>query len=65
MCMRGNLYLRTEMAEADQPRLQALLRLLETAARAARRVNGRLSEAGAWPTTTSIAWTHTTRPGDT
>ena len=64
MCMRGNVYLRTEMAEADQPRLQALLRLLETAARAAQRVNGRMSEAGAWPTTTAIAWTHSTRPGD-
>lgn len=64
MCMRGNLYLRTEMAEADLSRLQAFVRLLECAAREALRVNGRLSEAGAWPTTTSIAWTHSTRPGD-
>ena len=64
MCLRGNLYLRTEMAEADLPKVQALVRLLEIAARAALRVNGRLSEAGAWPTTTSIAWTHSTRPGD-
>lgn len=64
MCLRGNLYLRTEMSEADLPKLQALVRLLECAAREAQRVNGRLSEAGAWPTTTSIAWTHTTRPGD-
>ncbi len=64
MCLRGNLYLRTEMAEADLPKLQALVRLLECAAREAQRVNGRLSDTGAWPTTTSIAWTHTTRPGD-
>jgi hypothetical protein len=64
MCMRGNLYLRTEMAEADLPKVQALVKLLETAAREALRVNARLSDAGAWPTTTSIAWTHSTRPGD-
>lgn len=64
MCMRGNLYLRTEMSEADQPRLLGFVRLLECAALAARRVNGRLSEGGAWPTTTSVAWTHTTRSGD-
>ena len=64
MCMRGNLYLRTEMAEADLPRVQALVRLLECAAREAHRVNGRLSDNGAWPTTTSVAWTPSTRPGD-
>lgn len=64
MSLRGNLYLRTEMSEAELPKVQALVRLLETAAREAQRVNGRLSESGAWPTTTSIAWTHTTRPGD-
>lgn len=65
MCMRGNLYLRTEMAEPDQPKVQALVRLLEVAAREALRVNGRISDAGAWPTTTSIAWPHAaTRPGD-
>ncbi len=64
MSMRGNLYLRTEMAEADIGKVQALVRLLECAAREAQRVNGRLSDAGAWPTTTSIAWTHSTRPGE-
>jgi hypothetical protein len=64
MCMRGNLYLRTEMAEADLDKLQALVRLLEIAAREALRVNARLADNGAWPTTTSIAWTHSTRPGD-
>ena len=64
MSMRGNLYLRTEMAEADLPKVQALVRLLEVAAREALRVNARLSDSGAWPTTTSIAWTPSTRPGD-
>lgn len=64
MSMRGNLYLRTEMAEPDLPKVQALVRLLECAAREAHRVNGRLTDAGAWPTTTSVAWTPTTRPGD-
>ena len=64
MCMRGNLYLRTEMSEADLPKLQGLVRLLETAAREAQRISGRLAEGGAWPTTTSIAWTPSTRTGD-
>jgi hypothetical protein len=64
MSLRGNLYLRTEMSEAELPKLQALVRLLETAAREAQRLNGRLSEGGAWPTTTSIAWTPSTRTGD-
>ena len=64
MSMRGNLYLRTEMSGPDLPKVQALVRLLEAAARAAQRVNGRLSDAGAWPTTQSVAWTHSTRPGE-
>lgn len=64
MCLRGNLYLRTAMPEAELPKLQALVRLLECAAREAVRVNGQLSEGGAWPTTTSIAWTHSTRTGE-
>ncbi|MGQ3051471.1 MAG: hypothetical protein ACT6S0_06775 [Roseateles sp.] len=64
MSMRGNLYLRTEMSEPDLPKVQAFVRLLECAAREALRVNGRLSDTGAWPTTTSIAFTPSTRPGD-
>ncbi|MFG6466388.1 hypothetical protein [Roseateles sp. BYS87W] len=64
MAMRGNLYLRTSMAEADAARIQALVRLLESAARAAEVLSARVSETGAWPTTSSIAWSHTTRPGD-
>ena len=62
MSLRGNLYLRTEMSQAELPTVQGLVRLLEIAAREALRVNGRLSEAGAWPTTTSVAWHHSTRP---
>lgn len=61
MCMRGNLYLRTAMADPDLPKVQALVRLLECAAREAQRVAAKMSEGGAWPTTTSIAWTHSTR----
>ena len=57
MTMRGNVYLRTSMPEADLPKIQALLKLLETACREAQKVNGRLSETGSpWPTTTSVAW---------
>jgi hypothetical protein len=62
MCMRGNLYLRTAMAEPDLPKVQAFVRLLEIAAREAQRVASKLSEGGAWPTTSSIAWTHSSRP---
>ncbi|MFT7724585.1 MAG: hypothetical protein QM788_17435 [Roseateles sp.] len=57
MAMRGNLYLRAGLDEADLPRVQGLVWLLECAARAARRVGERLSDSGAWPTTTSVAWT--------
>jgi len=56
MTMRGNVYLRTAMAEPDLAKIQALLKVLETACREAQRVNARLSEAGPWPTTTSVAW---------
>lgn len=56
MVMRGNVYLRTPMAEPDLDEIQALLRLLESACREAQRVNVRLSDGGPWPTTTSVAW---------
>lgn len=56
MTMRGNVYLRTAMVEAQLPLIQALVKLLEVACREAQRVNGRLSESGPWPTTTSVAW---------
>jgi hypothetical protein len=62
MCMRGNLYLRAAMAEPELPRVEGLVRLLECATRAALRVNGQLSENGVWPTTTSVAWQHSSRP---
>lgn len=63
MTMRGNVYLRTAMAEASLPKIQALVKLLEAAAREALRVNARLSDAGLWPTTTSVAW-QSSRPED-
>ena len=56
MSMRGNVYLRTSMPEAELGKIQALVRLLECACREAQRVNSRLSESGPWPTTTSVAW---------
>ena len=62
MSMRGNLYLRTQMDEPDLPQVQAFVRLLETAAREAHRAANKMSDGGAWPTTTSIAWTPSVRP---
>lgn len=56
MTLRGNAYLRTAMEQPSLAAIQGLLRLLEVACREAQRVNGRLSESGPWPTTTSIAW---------
>ncbi|MBV8380737.1 MAG: hypothetical protein JO369_08275 [Paucibacter sp.] len=56
MTMRGNVYLRTSMETPDLDKIQALVRLLESACREAQRVNNRLADGGPWPTTTSIAW---------
>ncbi|MCZ8076065.1 MAG: hypothetical protein O9341_18255 [Paucibacter sp.] len=63
MTLRGNAYLRTAMEQPSLAAIQGLLRLLEVACREAQRVNGRLSESGPWPTTTSIAW-QSSRPED-
>jgi hypothetical protein len=56
MSMRGNVYLRTAMPEADLPKIQAFVKLLEIACREALRVNSRLGDGSPWPTTTSVAW---------
>ncbi len=64
MSMRGNLYLRTAMPEADDAQIQALVRLLECAARESARLGDRLSESGPWPSTSAAAWQHSTRPSD-
>lgn len=64
MALRGNVYLRTAMEEPDLGRIQALVRLLEAAARDAQRINGRLADGGAWPSTAAAAWQFTTRPGE-
>ncbi|MDC8784429.1 hypothetical protein [Roseateles koreensis] len=61
MTMRGNVYLRTAMAEPSLAKIQALVRLLEAACREASRINSKLSDRGPWPTTTSVAW-HSSSP---
>ncbi len=63
MSMRGNLYLRTAMSVPDLGRIQALLGLLECAAREAQRINGRLSDPGGWATTSAATFL-STRPSD-
>ncbi|ALT76937.1 MAG: hypothetical protein K2W93_04695 [Burkholderiaceae bacterium] len=63
MTMRGNVYLRTAMTEPTLPKIQALVRVLESACREALRINGKLSERGPWPTTTSVAW-HSSTPDE-
>jgi hypothetical protein len=63
MTTRGNVYLRMALAEASLPTIQALTRVLELACKEAQRVNGRLSDRGPWPTTTSVAW-QSSRPDD-
>jgi hypothetical protein len=61
MCLRGNLYLRVSMPEPDLERVQALVRLLEVAAREAYRIQGRIGEAVNWPTTMASTF-QSTRP---
>ncbi|MDM4764845.1 hypothetical protein [Pelomonas sp. SE-A7] len=56
LTMRGNAYLRTAMEVPDLDEIQSFVKLMEAAAREARQVNNRLSETGAWQTTSSIAW---------
>jgi hypothetical protein len=56
MTMRGNVYLRSAMAEADLGKIQALFKVLEIACKEAALVNSRLSDRSPWPTTTSVAW---------
>jgi hypothetical protein len=56
MALRGNVYLRVAMDEAQLPEIQSLVKLLEIACREAQRVSARLADGGPWPTTTSVAW---------
>jgi len=56
LTQRGNLYLRTSMTEPQFDRIKGLVKLAETAAREAQQLQLRLGEAGAWPTTSSMAW---------
>ncbi len=64
MSLRGNVYLRTSMAEVSLPEVQTLLKVLEAACHSALSVNQRLGEAGPWPTTTSVAWHNRPSEGD-
>ena len=56
MAMRGNAYLRTSMPEPSLQEIQGLVKVLELACRELLKVNEKLSDRGAWPTTTSVAW---------
>lgn len=56
LTLRGNVYLRTAMAEPGLDEIQALARVLDAAAHGAQQVSQRLGEGGPWPTTTSVAW---------
>ena len=56
LTQRGNLYLRTTMAEPQFEQVKGLVKLAETAAREAQQLQLRIGEAGAWPTTSSMAW---------
>jgi hypothetical protein len=64
LTQRGNLYLRTLMPEANLEALRALVRLAETAAREAQQLHLRMGDAGAWPTTSSMAWQPSSRLPD-
>jgi hypothetical protein len=56
LTQRGNLYLRTFMPEPQIDAIKGLVKLAETAAREAQQLQMRIGEAGAWPTTSSVAW---------
>jgi hypothetical protein len=56
MVLRGNVYLRAAMPEADLGAIQGLLRLLESAARTAQQLNVRVTEGSIWQTTTAAAF---------
>lgn len=56
LTQRGNLYQRALMPEAQLETIRSFVRLAETAAREAKQLQLRLGDAGAWPTTSSLAW---------
>jgi hypothetical protein len=56
LTQRGNLYLRTLMNDVGLDPIRALVRLAETAAREAQQLHQRMGDAGAWPSTSSMAW---------
>lgn len=65
LTQRGNLYLRTQMDEAQLPLVKGLVALAETAAREAQQLQARIGESGLWATTSSVAWSPSSRlPGE-
>ncbi|WP_374661257.1 hypothetical protein [Inhella sp.] len=56
LTQRGNLYLRTLMPEAQLEPIRQFAQLAEVAAREAQQLQLRMGDAGAWPTTSSMAW---------
>ena len=62
LTQRGNLYLRTLLPEANADLIRQFVRLAEVAAREAKQLQLRMGDAGAWPTTTSVAWNPTHPP---
>lgn len=64
LSLRGNVYVRTAMAEPSLAEIQALLQVLEAAAVSAQAVHQRIGDGGPWPTTTSVAWHSRPSEGD-
>jgi len=64
LSLRGNIYLRSAMAEPSLNEVQGLASVLEAAAVSAQQVSQRLGEGGPWPTTTSAAWHDRSSEGD-
>lgn len=56
LTQRGNLYLRVLMPEAQVEPIRGFVKLAETAAQEALQLQQKLGDAGAWPTTSSMAW---------
>ncbi|OWQ91989.1 hypothetical protein CDN99_06415 [Roseateles aquatilis] len=64
LSLRGNVYLRTSMADPTLAEVQALVSVLESAALSAQAVHQRIGDGGPWPTTTSVAWHSRPSEGD-
>lgn len=56
LSLRGNIYLRTAMADPTLGEVQGLVSVLEAAAQSAQELSRRNGGDAMWPTTTSAAW---------